>query len=127
LLHLAGVTAGIDLTLALVEEDLGRAIALRLAQMMVAFLRRPGGQSQFSATLAAQYSENYSLGDLIAWLPDNLTADLSIEKLARPRRDESPEFCPSISAGDGQNAQQAHRGASARSGSTTIGVEFTES
>ena len=79
----AGVTAGIDLTLALVEEDLGRRIALRVAQMMVVFLRRPAGQSQFSATLAAQTSENHSLGDLIAWLPDNLTADLSIAKLAR--------------------------------------------
>jgi len=50
---------------------------------MVVFLRRPAGQSQFSATLAAQTSENHSLGDLIAWLPENLTADLSIEKLAR--------------------------------------------
>jgi transcriptional regulator GlxA family with amidase domain len=79
----AGVIAGIDLALALVEEDLGRAIALRVAQMMVVFLRRPAGQSQFSATLAAQTSENHSLGDLIAWLADNLTADLSIEKLAR--------------------------------------------
>ena len=79
----AGVTAGIDLTLALVEEDLGRRIALQVAQMMVVFLRRPAGQSQFSATLAAQTSENHSFGDLIAWLTDNLTADLSIEKLAR--------------------------------------------
>lgn len=79
----AGVTAGIDLALALVEEDLGRPIALRVAQMMVVFLRRPAGQSQFSATLAAQTSENHSLANLIAWLPDNLTADLSIEKLAR--------------------------------------------
>ena len=79
----AGVTAGIDLALALVEEDLGRQIALRVAQMMVVFLRRPAGQAQFSAPLAAQKSENHSLGDLIAWLPDNLGADLSIEKLAR--------------------------------------------
>jgi transcriptional regulator GlxA family with amidase domain len=79
----AGVTAGIDLALALVEEDLGRQIALRVAQMMVVFLRRPAGQSQFSATLSAQASENHSLGNLIAWLPDNLTADLSIEQLAR--------------------------------------------
>jgi transcriptional regulator GlxA family with amidase domain len=79
----AGVTAGIDLALALVEEDLGRPIALRVAQMMVVFLRRPAGQSQFSATLAAQASENHSLGDLIAWLPDNLTSDLTIEELAR--------------------------------------------
>ena len=79
----AGVTAGIDLSLALVEQDLGRSIALQVAQMMVVFLRRPAGQSQFSATLNAQTSENHSLSDLIAWLPDNLEADLSIDGLAK--------------------------------------------
>jgi transcriptional regulator GlxA family with amidase domain len=79
----AGVTAGIDLALALVEEDLGRSVALQVAQMMVVFLRRPGGQSQFSATLAAQAQEGHALGDLLAWLPDNLRGDLSVEKLAR--------------------------------------------
>jgi transcriptional regulator GlxA family with amidase domain len=50
----AGVTAGIDLALALVEEDLGRPVALKVAQIMVVFLQRSGGQSQFSTTLAAQ-------------------------------------------------------------------------
>jgi transcriptional regulator GlxA family with amidase domain len=79
----AGVTAGIDLALAFVEEDLGRSAALKVAQMMVVFLRRPGGQSQFSATLMAQTSESRPLGDLLAWLPDNIRRDLSIESLAR--------------------------------------------
>jgi transcriptional regulator GlxA family with amidase domain len=79
----AGVTAGIDLCLALVEEDLGRPIALRIAQMMVVFLRRPGGQSQFSATLEAQARESRPLGDLLAWLPDHLRHDLSVDSLAR--------------------------------------------
>jgi transcriptional regulator GlxA family with amidase domain len=79
----AGVTAGIDLCLALVEEDLGRALALRIAQMMVVFLRRPGGQSQFSATLEAQTRESRPLGDLLAWLPDHLRQDLSVNSLAR--------------------------------------------
>jgi transcriptional regulator GlxA family with amidase domain len=78
----AGVTAGIDLCLALVEEDLGRSLALRIAQMMVVFLRRPGGQSQFSATLEAQSHESQPLGDLLAWLPDHLRHNLSIESLA---------------------------------------------
>lgn len=67
----AGVTAGIDLCLALVEEDLGRLLALRIAQMMVVFLRRPGGQSQFSATLEAQTHESRPLGDLLAWLSNS--------------------------------------------------------
>jgi transcriptional regulator GlxA family with amidase domain len=79
----AGVTAGIDLCLALVEEDLGRLLALRIAQMMVVFLRRPGGQSQFSATLEAQTRESSQLGDLLAWLPDHLRQDLSVDALAR--------------------------------------------
>jgi transcriptional regulator GlxA family with amidase domain len=79
----AGVTAGIDLCLALVEQDLGRPLALRIAQMMVVFLRRPGGQSQFSATLEAQIGENHQLGDLLAWLPDHLRQDLSVDSLAR--------------------------------------------
>ncbi|GGA56665.1 transcriptional regulator [Edaphobacter acidisoli] len=79
----AGVTAGIDLALALVEEDLGRQTALKVAQMMVVFLHRPGGQSQFSATLMAQSSEKRPLGDVLAWLPDNIQRNLSIEGLAR--------------------------------------------
>jgi transcriptional regulator GlxA family with amidase domain len=79
----AGVTAGIDLCLALVEQDLGRSLALRIAQMMVVFLRRPGGQSQFSATLQAQTRESRPLGDLLAWLPDHLRGDLSVDSLAR--------------------------------------------
>jgi transcriptional regulator GlxA family with amidase domain len=79
----AGVTAGIDLSLALVEEDLGSALALQIAQMMVVFLRRPGGQSQFSATLAAQAHESPSFSDLLAWAADNIRHDLSIHSLAR--------------------------------------------
>jgi hypothetical protein len=79
----AGVTAGIDMTLALVEEDLGSELALRIAKMMVVFLRRPGGQSQFSATLAAQSQDHRSLGDLLAWIADNIRQDLSIDVLRR--------------------------------------------
>jgi transcriptional regulator GlxA family with amidase domain len=67
----------------LVEEDFGRALALRIAQMMVVFLRRPGGQSQFSATLEAQARESPPLGEVLAWLPDHLRHDLSVDSLAR--------------------------------------------
>lgn len=79
----AGVTAGIDMSLALVEEDLGSELALRIARMMVVFLRRPGGQSQFSATLAAQTQDHRSLSDLLAWIADNIRRDISIDTLAR--------------------------------------------
>jgi transcriptional regulator GlxA family with amidase domain len=79
----AGVTAGMDLALALVEEDLGREIALEAARWLVLFVKRPGGQAQFSAQLAAQTAEREPLRELQAWIPDNLTADLSVPALAR--------------------------------------------
>lgn len=78
----AGVTAGMDLALALVEEDCGRQIALATAREMVAFLKRPGGQSQFSSHLEAQATAQSPLGDAQAWMLDNLDADLSVEALA---------------------------------------------
>jgi transcriptional regulator GlxA family with amidase domain len=79
----AGVTAGIDLALALVEEDLGREVALQAARWLVMFIRRPGGQSQFSAQLAAQAAEREPLRELQLWIADNLDADLSVPALAR--------------------------------------------
>ena len=79
----AGVTAGIDLALALVEQDLGRDIAARIAREMVLFLRRPGGQSQYSEALAAQTQADGAVGDLVAWMTDHPAADLSAPALAR--------------------------------------------
>ncbi|MGH2713489.1 MAG: GlxA family transcriptional regulator [Thermoleophilaceae bacterium] len=78
----AGVTAGMDLALALVEEDLGREIALEVARWLVLFVKRPGGQAQFSAQLAAQMAEREPLRELQQWIPDNLAADLSVPALA---------------------------------------------
>jgi transcriptional regulator GlxA family with amidase domain len=78
----AGVTAGMDLALALVEEDLGHEIALETARWLVLFVKRPGGQAQFSAQLAAQAAEREPLRELQEWIPDNLTADLSVPALA---------------------------------------------
>jgi transcriptional regulator GlxA family with amidase domain len=78
----AGVTAGMDLALALVEEDLGARAARDVAQQLVIFLRRPGGQSQFSSQLAALPAEHEPLRDLQAWIPANVGADLSVPALA---------------------------------------------
>ena len=78
----AGVTAGMDLALALVEADYDRTLALEAARNMVIFLKRPGGQSQFSAALAAQDEEEGPLGKLQLWILDNLDADLSVPTLA---------------------------------------------
>ncbi len=79
----AGATAGLDLVLALVEEDLGRRVALTVAQWMVVFLKRPGGQSQFSVQLSTQMADRQPLRDMQAWVLDNPAADLSVEALAR--------------------------------------------
>lgn len=79
----AGITTGMDLALALVEEDLGRRFALELARLFVMFLKRPGGQSQFSSELIAQITAPDRLEDLIDWIRDNLEKPLSIDALAQ--------------------------------------------
>jgi transcriptional regulator GlxA family with amidase domain len=76
----AGVTAGIDLALALVEEDLGRSVALAVARYLVVFLKRPGGQAQFSAALALQAAED-KFGALHAWINEHLADDLPLSVL----------------------------------------------
>ena len=78
----AGVTAGMDLALALVEEDLGPRVALEVARWLVVFVKRPGGQAQFSAQLAGQSADRVPLRELQAWIADHLDADLSVPALA---------------------------------------------
>ena len=75
----AGVTAGMDLALALVEEDVGREAALEVARQMVIFVRRPGGQAQFSAQLSSDMAEREPLRELQGWIADNLANDLTVE------------------------------------------------
>src|SRR5262249_44595396 len=79
----AGVTSGIDLALALVEEDFGREVALAVARALVMFLRRPGGQTQFSAQLSNQIAEHEPLRDLQTYILDHPEADLTVENMAR--------------------------------------------
>jgi transcriptional regulator GlxA family with amidase domain len=81
----AGVTSGIDLSLALVEEDLGRALALAVARQLVVFLKRPGGQAQFSAALSLQ-SADERFADLHGWLVGHLAEDLPLARLAQQAR-----------------------------------------
>ncbi len=78
----AGVTAGMDLALALVEEDLGHDLALQVAQTLVMFVRRPSGQSQFSALLEAQATERQPLRDLAIWMAEHPRGDLSVDTMA---------------------------------------------
>lgn len=76
-----GVSSGFDLTLALVEDDQGFNVAREIAQDLVMFLRRPGGQIQFSRYLLNQANDGV-IRDLQTWLPNNLTSNLSVENLA---------------------------------------------
>jgi transcriptional regulator GlxA family with amidase domain len=78
----AGVTAGMDLALALVEEDHGSRLALQVARNLVLYLRRPGGQSQFSAALSLQLTDRKPLRELESWVLDNLSKPLNVPALA---------------------------------------------
>jgi transcriptional regulator GlxA family with amidase domain len=78
----AGVTAGIDLALKLIEDDHGRELALTIARRLVVFLKRPGGQSQFSAHLAAQIATEGRIQAVQHWVLDHLSLDLTVNSLA---------------------------------------------
>ena len=78
----AGVTAGIDLALKLIEDDHGRELALKVARRLVVFLKRPGGQSQFSAHLAAQIATEDRIQAVQHWILDHLPLDLTLKSLA---------------------------------------------
>ncbi|MFF5367344.1 GlxA family transcriptional regulator [Streptomyces sp. NPDC013187] len=97
----AGVTAGIDLALALVEEDLGRDAALTIARHLVVFLRRPGNQAQFSAQLAAQTAQREPLRDVQRWITDHPDADLCVDALAARARLSPRHFARAFRAETG--------------------------
>ena len=78
----AGVTAGIDLALKLIEDDHGRDVALAVARRLVVFLKRPGGQSQFSAHLAAQIATEGRIQGVQHWILDHLPLELTVKTLA---------------------------------------------
>jgi transcriptional regulator GlxA family with amidase domain len=78
----AGVTAGIDLALAMVADDHGHEGAAKIARNLVVYLQRSGGQSQFSSLLATQAAEREPIRNLLAWLPEHLAEDLTVPRLA---------------------------------------------
>lgn len=88
-----GASAGLDLALALVEDDVGRRIALAVAKREVFFLKRPGGQAQFSVQLSTQIAEREPLRDLQMWIADHPDADLSVDALARRVAMSPRNFC----------------------------------
>ncbi|MDR1644986.1 MAG: DJ-1/PfpI family protein [Tannerellaceae bacterium] len=83
----AGVTAGLDLALAFIEEDLGRTFALHVARIMVLFLKRPGNQTQYSAMLESQQTDHQPLNNAIRWICDHLQQpEITVEQLAAQSR-----------------------------------------
>jgi transcriptional regulator GlxA family with amidase domain len=78
----AGVTAGIDLSLALIQDDLGHDRAMQIARHLVVFLKRPGGQAQFSAALEAQSAADGDFAGLHAWVRDHLAEEITVDRLA---------------------------------------------
>jgi transcriptional regulator GlxA family with amidase domain len=78
----AGVTAGIDLALAMVADDYGYEGAAKVARNLVVYLQRSGGQSQFSALLATQAAEREPIRELLAWMPEHIAEDLTVPRLA---------------------------------------------
>jgi len=85
----AGVTAGIDLSLALIEEDFGPEVALSVARELVVYMKRPGGQEQYSEPLRFQLQSRSRFADLLPWMLGHLDQDLSVEALA-----ERVSLCP---------------------------------
>jgi transcriptional regulator GlxA family with amidase domain len=97
----AGVTAGIDLALALVEDDHGREVALAVARQLVVFLRRPGNQTQFSAQLQAQVAQREPLREVQRWIAEHPGADLSVDALAERARLSPRQFARAFAAETG--------------------------
>lgn len=102
----AGVASGIDLALALVEQDLGRALALAVARHLVVFLKRPGGQSQFSAALSLQSAED-QFGLLHDWINKHLHDDITVSGMADRVGMSERSFARHYAAGTGQTPARA--------------------
>ncbi len=105
----AGVTAGIDMSLAMVEKDVGHAAAIAVARDLVVFLKRPGGQSQFSAALALQQGDD-RLDQLHSWVAGHLAEDLSVPALAARVRMSERTFLRYYATATGQTPARAVEG-----------------
>jgi transcriptional regulator GlxA family with amidase domain len=102
----AGVTAGIDLALALVEKDLGRTMALAVARYLVVFLKRPGGQAQFSTALSLQSADD-EFGALHQWINAHLADEMSLAALARQAGMSQRSFSRHYAAATGSTPARA--------------------
>ena len=102
----AGITAGIDLALAMVVEDYGDEVAQRTAKQLVLYHRRSGGQSQFSSLLELK-APNGRFGPLLAWAREHLDAPLTVEDLAEQAGMSSRHFTRAFMAETGTTPSKA--------------------
>jgi transcriptional regulator GlxA family with amidase domain len=104
----AGVTTGIDMALALIEEDAGRGVAMNVARVLVVYLKRAGGQSQFSALLTAKMeSESEPFSELERWIAEHLKSDLTIDALAEHVHMSPRNFARAYAAKRGRTPAKA--------------------
>jgi transcriptional regulator GlxA family with amidase domain len=107
----AGISAGVDLSLAMVEEDHGSKVALAVARYLVLFLRRPSGQAQLSIPMTGQAAEVIELRDLAVWITNNLRGDLRVDALAdrvgMSERNFTRMFAREVGLSPGQYVEQA--------------------
>ncbi len=101
----AGITAGIDLALALIGDDLGERVAKRVAQELVVYHRRPGGQSQFSALLEMEQADG-RFTDLVTWVRENIAKPLPVERLAEQGQHEPAQLRARVHGRNGHDARQ---------------------
>lgn len=102
----AGVTAGIDLALALVADDHGHPAAATVARQLVVYLQRSGGQAQYSALLAGQAADTEPVRELLSWMRDHLADDLSVPALARQLHLSERQFTRVFKAAVGATAAE---------------------
>ncbi|MBR0642717.1 GlxA family transcriptional regulator [Plastoroseomonas hellenica] len=105
----AGVTAGIDLALALIEDDFGFDVAMTVARYLVVYLRRPGSQAQFSKPFSLQIASDDSFSGLHAWLRENLGMKLTVERLAAIAGMSRRSFSPTLSCAGWTHTRRHHR------------------
>jgi transcriptional regulator GlxA family with amidase domain len=108
----AGVSSGIDLALALVEHDLDRQVSMQVARQLVVFMKRPGGQAQFSTPLAGQAEaatrgRDARIERMQAWIADHLDRDLTVEKLAEHARMPARTFARLFTSCTGKTPAKA--------------------
>ena len=115
----AGVASGLDLALSMVEEDYGQDIALRIARALVLFLRRPGGQNQFSTALAFQESARVPMRELPIYVLEHLAEPLTVERPRPARGHERAQFLPGVPAGVRLPARSLRRAAAPGGGPPT--------